>query len=157
MNERVFADEFQKGFLQEEDFLAFLAKREENSQWKIVKSKELRFYPIADGQRIASKLEEELKEKGKEAVFRDTMHHTRLILKVNDALYPVRNCAIKTILERVRIFGNTFADASYDHSIVTALWSLDNEKRLLKEYRESLLAHGLSNTEMQLGLLLDNL
>ena len=64
MNERVFADEFQKGFLQEDDFLSFLAKREENSQWETVKSKELRFYPIADGQRIASQLEEELKEQG---------------------------------------------------------------------------------------------
>lgn len=220
MNERVFADEFQKGFFQEEDFLAFLTQREENSQWETVKSKELRFYPIAEGQRIASKLEEELKKQGKVAVFQDTMEHTRLILKVKDALYPVRSCAIKTILERARISGNalnkvqkvqlaqilnycmgvasgdallrfcedkisavhggdaadyaileipalfhrtveylqenfsgyTFAGASYDHSIVTALWSLDNEERLLKEYRESLQAHGLSDAEMQLGL-----
>ena len=33
MEERVFADEFRKGFWQEEDFLAFLERREENSEW----------------------------------------------------------------------------------------------------------------------------
>ena len=220
MNERVFADEFRKGFLQEEDFLVFLEQREENSDWEKVKSNELRFYPIADGQHFASVLEDELKEKGKAPVFRDTLEHTRLILKVKEELYPVRSCAIKTILERARVSGNalnkvqktalaqilnycmevasgdallrfcedkisavhggdasdyavletpelfrrtveylqdnfsgyTFAGASYDHSIVTAVWSLDNEEGLLKEYRESLQAHGLPNTEIQLGL-----
>ena len=37
MEERVFADEFRKGFWQEEDFLAFLERREENSEWGKVK------------------------------------------------------------------------------------------------------------------------
>lgn len=90
MNERVFADEFRKGFLQEEDFLAFLEQREENSDWEKVKSNELRFYPIADGQHFASVLEDELKEKGKEPVFRDTLEHTRLILKVKEEPAAVR-------------------------------------------------------------------
>mgnify|MGYP000014208061 FL=1 len=43
MEERVFADEFRKGFLQEEDFLTFLERREENSEWGTVKSNEIRF------------------------------------------------------------------------------------------------------------------
>lgn len=220
MNERVFEDEFRKGFFREEDFLIFLEQREENSDWEKVKSNEIRFYPIADGQRIASVLEDKLTEMGKALVFRDTMEHTRLILKVKDELYPVRSCAIKTILERARVSGNalnkvqktelaqilnycmkvasgdallrfcedkisavhggdeadyavletpelfrrtveylqenfsgyTFVGASYDHSIVTAVWALENEERLLKEYKESLQAHGLPNTEIQLGL-----
>lgn len=220
MNERVFADEFRKGFFREEDFLMFLEQREENSDWEKVKSNEIRFYPIADGQRIASVLEDKLTEMGKALVFRDTMEHTRLILKVKDELYPVRSCAIKTILERARVSGNalnkvqktelaqilnycmkvasgdallrfcedkisavhggdeadyavletpelfrrtveylqenfsgySFVGASYDHSIVTAVWALENEERLLKEYKESLQAHGLPNTEIQLGL-----
>lgn len=220
MSERVFADEFHKGFFREGDFLAFIEEREENSDWGRVKSSELRFYPIADGQRASSMLEEKLREKGKECVFKDTMEHTRLILKVRDELYPIRSCAIKTILERARVSGNalnkvqktelaqilnycmkvaggdallrfcedkisavhggdasdyavlktpelfrrtveylqdnfsgyTFAGASYDHSIVTAVWSLDNEEALLKEYKESLQTHGLPCDEIQLGL-----
>lgn len=220
MSERVFADEFHKGFFREGDFLAFIEEREENSDWEKVKSSELRFYPIADGQRASSMLEEKLREKGKECVFKDTMEHTRLILKVRDELYPIRSCAIKTILERARVSGNalnkvqktelaqilnycmkvtggdallrfcedkisavhggdasdyavlktpelfrrtveylqdnfsgyTFAGASYDHSIVTAVWSLDNEEALLKEYKESLQTHGLPCDEIQLGL-----
>lgn len=220
MSERVFADEFHKGFFREGDFLAFIEEREENSDWEKVKSSELRFYPIADGQRASSMLEEKLREKGKECVFKDTMEHTQLILKVRDELYPIRSCAIKTILERARVSGNalnkvqktefaqilnycmkvaggdallrfcedkisavhggdasdyavlktpelfrrtveylqdnfsgyTFAGASYDHSIVTAVWSLDNEEALLKEYKESLQTHGLPCDEIQLGL-----
>ena len=220
MRERVFADEFYKGFFREGDFLAFIEEREENSDWEKVKSSELRFYPIADGHRASSMLEEKLREKGKECVFKDTMEHTRLILKVRDELYPIRSCAIKTILERARVSGNalnkvqktelaqilnycmkvaggdallrfcedkisavhggdasdyavlktpelfrrtveylqdnfsgyTFAGASYDHSIVTAVWSLDNEEALLKEYKESLQTHGLPCDEIQLGL-----
>ena len=220
MSERVFADEFHKGFFREGDFLAFIEEREENSDWEKVKSSELRFYPIADGHRASSMLEEKLREKGKECVFKDTMEHTRLILKVRDELYPIRSCAIKTILERARVSGNalnkvqktelaqilnycmkvaggdallrfcedkisavhggdasdyavlktpelfrrtveylqdnfsgyTFAGASYDHSIVTAVWSLDNEETLLKEYKESLQTHGLPCDEIQLGL-----
>lgn len=220
MSERVFADEFYKGFFREGDFLAFIEEREENSDWEKVKSSELRFYPIADGHRASSMLEEKLREKGKECVFKDTMEHTRLILKVRDELYPIRSCAIKTILERARVSGNalnkvqktelaqilnycmkvaggdallrfcedkisavhggdasdyavlktpelfrrtveylqdnfsgyTFAGASYDHSIVTAVWSLDNEEALLKEYKESLQTHGLPRDEIQLGL-----
>lgn len=220
MSERVFADEFHKVFFREGDFLAFIEEREENSDWEKVKSSELRFYPIVDGQRASSMLEEKLREKGKECVFKDTMEHTRLILKVRDELYPIRSCAIKTILERARVSGNalnkvqktelaqilnycmkvaggdallrfcedkisavhggdasdyavlktpelfrrtveylqdnfsgyTFAGASYDHSIVTAVWSLDNEETLLKEYKESLQTHGLPCDEIQLGL-----
>lgn len=220
MSERVFADEFYKGFFREGDFLAFIEEREENSDWEKVKSSELRFYPIADGHRASSMLEEKMREKGKECVFKDTMEHTRLILKVRDELYPIRSCAIKTILERARVSGNalnkvqktelaqilnycmkvaggdallrfcedkisavhggdasdyavlktpelfrrtveylqdnfsgyTFAGASYDHSIVTAVWSLDNEEALLKEYKESLQTHGLPCDEIQLGL-----
>ena len=38
MSERVFADEFYKGFFREGDFLAFIEEREENSDWEKVKS-----------------------------------------------------------------------------------------------------------------------
>ena len=51
-------------------------------------------------------LRKKLRETGKANVFEDTLEHTRLILKVKEDLYPVRSCAIKTILERARISGN---------------------------------------------------
>ena len=89
MEERVFADEFRKGFLQEEDFLTFLERREENSEWGTVKSNEIRFYPIEEGHQISAMLEEKLRETGKANVFEDTLEHTRLILKVKEDLYPV--------------------------------------------------------------------
>ena len=97
MSERVFADEFYKGFFREGDFLAFIEEREENSDWEKVKSSELRFYPIADGHRASSMLEEKLREKGKECVFKDTMEHTRLILKV-------RMSCIRYAVVRLRLF-----------------------------------------------------
>ena len=71
-----------------------------------MKSNEIRFYPIEEGHQISAMLEEKLRETGKANVFEDTLEHTRLILKVKEDLYPVRSCAIKTILERARISGN---------------------------------------------------
>ena len=34
MNEKVFMDQYQKSFLDEEEFIAFLQEREENSAWQ---------------------------------------------------------------------------------------------------------------------------
>lgn len=106
MNEKVFADEFQKGFLRENDFLSFLEEREKNAGWTRDKSKNLRFYAMEEGDELTSKLEERMKANGKEQVFLDTMEHTRLFLKVKDLYYPVRSCAVRTILDRARVSGN---------------------------------------------------
>ena len=220
MNERVFADDFKKGFMQEDEFLQFIEQREENSSWQTVKSNELRFFAMKEEDSITRKMFDRLREEGKEAVFQDTMEHTRLMLRVDQERYPVRSCAVKTILDRARVSGNalnkvekevlakilnycmevasgnallrfcedkvsavhggdasdyailempelfhrtveylqnnfpgyTFAGASYDHSIVTALWVLDGEEGILKEYKECLQAHGLPNEKVELGL-----
>ena len=42
MNEKVFMDQYQKNFLNEEEFIAFLQEREENSAWQREKSSEIR-------------------------------------------------------------------------------------------------------------------
>lgn len=220
MNERVFADDFKKGFLQEDEFLRFIEKREENSSWKTVKSNEIRFFAMKEDDPTTDGLRECLKEVGKDAVFQDTLEHTRLMLKVEQERYPVRSCAVKTILDRARVSGNalnkvekevlakilnycmavasgdallrfcedkvsavhggdasdyailempellrrtveylqnnfagyTFAGASYDHSIVTALWCLDGEEGLLQGYKENLQTHGLRSEKIALGL-----
>lgn len=220
MNERVFADDFRRSFFQEDEFLRFIETREENSSWEKVKSNEIRFFAMKEGDSITEKLFRRLQEEGKEGVFQDTLEHTRLMLRVNQERYPVRSCAVKTILDRARVSGHalnkvekevlakilnycmevasgdallrfcedkisavhggdasdyailempelfrrtveylrdnfsgyTFAGASYDHSIVTALWSLDGEEGLLKEYKESLQFHGLPSDKVELGL-----
>lgn len=221
MNENVFADEFMKNFWKEEEFIQFLNEREKNSFWKRVKSNELRFYAIEDNNEISNMLEKNMKAGGKEPVLYDTLEHTRLVLKVQDNYYPIRNCAVKTILERARISGNAlnkveknvfakiinycikvasgealirfcedkisavhggdisdyaildmpelfkrtvdylkdnfsgyyFAGASYDHYIVTALWMLEDEEQLIKEYKKSFEKNGiLTKDNIQIGL-----
>ena len=220
MSERVFADDFRKGFFKEDEFLEFLDQREVNARWEKAKSNELRFFAMEDGHFVSSLLESELKQQGKESVFLDTMEHTRLILKVKEECYPVRTCAVKTILDRARVSGNAlnkvektvlakilnycmevangeallrfcedkisavhggdstdyaildtpelfkrtaeylaenfedyvFIGASYDHSVVTALWSLCRDDSVLQEYKKSLQTYGLPSDNIQLGL-----
>ena len=104
MKEKVFADYFQMNFLKEEDFLNFISEREANSYWKRYQSNELRFFAL-DNNIISNNIQYQLKE-SEIPVFEDTMKHTRLILKVTDKIYPVRSCAVKSILERAKVSGN---------------------------------------------------
>ena len=96
MKEKVFADDFQKNFLKEEDFLDFISEREENSYWKRQQSNELRFFTLDDNN-VSDNIPHQLKE-SEIPVFEDTMEHTRLILKVTDHIYPVRSCAVKRVI-----------------------------------------------------------
>lgn len=106
MNENVFADKFTKSFLEEEGFLKFLEERENNAEWRREKSNTLRFFSIEEDDHVSDTLEKRLLQEGKGDVFTDTLANTRLILKVQDTLYPVRTCAVKTILERARVSGH---------------------------------------------------
>jgi hypothetical protein len=150
---------------------------------------------------------------GKGEILADTMKNTSILMSVNGENYPVRSCALKTILERARISGyalskvtsevftqilnycmdvasgdslvkiadekvsavhggdpkdyailemvplfqkvkdyldstfpgNTFLTANFDHSIVSAIWSLDGQtNELLDVYRREVAAKGLS-------------
>ena len=65
MNERVFADDFKRSFMQEDEFLQFIEKREKNSSWQTVKSNELRFFAMKEEDSITRKLFDRLKEEGK--------------------------------------------------------------------------------------------
>ena len=49
---------------------------------------------------------------GSAEILVDTMENTSLLLSVNGADYPVRSCALKTILERARISGNALGKVS---------------------------------------------
>ena len=93
MNDKVFMDQYQKNFLNEEEFIAFLQEREENSAWQREKSSEIRFL-AADDQKVTMFMENEENHE-MQPIMEDTMEHTRLVLKVQDSFYPVRSCAVK--------------------------------------------------------------
>lgn len=95
-----YADGFKKTFTELEDFLGFLQSIENNSNWIRVKSNSLKL--------LYCKKEdlEKLKKQGlNQSILEDTMKNTELIIKSAKQLYPVRGCAIKTILERAAING----------------------------------------------------
>jgi len=219
MSERVFADNYRKSFRVEEEFLNFLQRREDNSWWRKVKSNDVRFFALDSEHQNAKELKEKLGNAGKHEVFQDTMENTQLYMKVHEDRFLVRNCAIKTILERAKVSGNAlnkvekhvfamilnycmevasgdalmrfsedklsaihggdasdysvldmpelfamtteylqdnfsgyvFAGASYDHSIVTALWSIE-DALLLDTYKKCLEENGMPSEKLQLGL-----
>ena len=49
---------------------------------------------------------------GRADIIADTMENTSLLLKVNGETFPVRSCAIKSILERARISGHALNKVS---------------------------------------------
>lgn len=97
-------DQYQKSFLNEEEFIDFLQEREENSAWQREKNSEIRFL-AADDQKVKEFMETEGDCEMK-TIMKDTMEHTRLVLKVQDSFYPVCSCVVKTILDRARVSGN---------------------------------------------------
>lgn len=213
---KVFADDFSRSFSDPDQFLDFLKARKENSTWMKAPSKGLTFQPVEKGTKMGDLYLRVYGNEGQAEVIADTMENTSLLLNVNGTEYPVRSCAIKTILERARISGhalskvttevftqilnycmgvatgdslikvadskvsavhggdpkdyavlemlplfqrvkdtldrdfpgNHFLAANFDHSIVTAIWSLDGQSnQLLDTYRQELTAKGLTGTQ----------
>lgn len=107
MNEaRVYADGFQTTFANTKEMLDFLAIRRENSQWIRKPTRMLRLLPLekeADNMKRSSR-------NSMDEILEDTEHNTNLLLKVNGKSYPVRDCAIKTILSRARVNGYGLRD-----------------------------------------------
>ena len=110
MNEaKVYADTFTKAFAEEGDFLSFLKSRKDTTKWKKEAANTLRFEAIKKNTERADELAAHYRTLGKEDVIYDTLDGTQLILKADGECIPVRNCAIKTILERARISGNALS------------------------------------------------
>lgn len=102
MNEaRVFADGFQTSFAEENELMEFLHNRARASAWMRKPTKELRLVPM-DNEKV-QKAETVI---GDTEVLSDTGKNTQLLLKTKEAYYPVRDCAIKTILNRAGISGS---------------------------------------------------
>ncbi len=110
MNEaRLYADNFGTTFDDESEFLSFLRNRNSDSWWKKEDTSKLRFRAIDDGTPDTQKILDCYESSGKQDIIDDTMENTRLLLQAQDNCYPVRNCAIKTILDRARISGNALS------------------------------------------------
>lgn len=108
MNEaRVFEDGYRGIFREQDDFLACLKRIEENSFWKRRKAKNLRLVAISEGSQMAEEMKERYISDGlDEDIITDTIVNTGLLLKDKNEYYPVRGCAIKSILDRAGIQGN---------------------------------------------------
>lgn len=223
MTERkIFADSFSCSFRDSDQFLSFLRERQDNSQWMTTPSRNIEFESLEKDTQLGDLYLKLYEHEGKAEIIADTMENTNLLLKVNGEAYPVRACALKTILERARISGhalnkvsrqvftqilnycmdvasgdslikvaddkvsavhggdpkdyavleilplvqcvqrvlnrdfpgNNFIAANFDHSIVTAIWSLDGQtNELLDTYRKAVAAKGLPNaSKMKPGL-----
>ena len=107
MNEaRIYADGFATTFADTKEMLEFLANRGKNSQWIRKPTRMLRLIPLEKG---ADKLKG-ASGNSLEDILEDTEKNTNLLLKVNGQTYPVRNCAIQTILSRARVNGYGLRD-----------------------------------------------
>ena len=107
MNEtRVFRDSYRGVFCSQQDFLSCLKRIGENSYWDRKKTKNLRLVPITEESKIAEELKEQYASEGLDTeIITDTIRNTGLLLKVKSDYYPVRTCAIKSILDRAGIKG----------------------------------------------------
>lgn len=116
MNETAtYADVFNRAFAHEPEFLAFLDSMQARSHWDRQPTRELEVIALDEHDPLTRTLRRQYAHQGLEGVLDDTMEHTRLLLKAQDELTPVRSCAIKTILDRARISGSALSQLSKPH------------------------------------------
>ena len=112
MESKVFADNFSRSFSESGDFFQFLSARQARSKWMTAPSKELRFESVERGSTLGNLYMQIYGHNGDADVLEDTMENTSLLLKVDGKDYPVRSCALKTVLERARISGHALNKVS---------------------------------------------
>lgn len=111
MNEAmVYADGFEKTFSTAEEMLAFLTRRGKASEWIRKPIRSIRLVPLKKEAENLENGDEEMEE-----ILKDTEKHTQLVLKVRGEAYPVRDCAIQTILGRAGISGDGLRKAGSDN------------------------------------------
>ena len=107
MNEaNVYADGYLAVLQRQEDFLDCIRSRMMNSSWDRRKAKTLRFAELTEEGMIADQIREKCAREGTdEGIIADTVSNTGLVLRIKNEYYPVRSCAIKSILDRAGISG----------------------------------------------------
>ncbi len=109
---KVYEDDFSCSFRDPNRFLEFLKERKENSDWLTVPSRSLQFQPIEKDSNLGNLYMHLYQSNGRAEILADTMENTSILLNVNGSDYPVRSCALKTILERARISGYALSKVS---------------------------------------------
>ena len=112
MNEaRMYADGFETMFAKQEDFMAFLKQIGRVSSWDRRRSKDLRLIAFEADSKIAGELQEQYDRNGQDpGILEDTLQNTGMLLKVKRQYYPVRSCAIQSILNRAGIYARILND-----------------------------------------------
>lgn len=77
--------------------------------WQKETTQDIQFRAMDDGSAETQEIIDEYEQNSLKDVMDDTFENTRLLLQAQDKCYPVRNCAIKTILDRARISGNALS------------------------------------------------
>ena len=111
-DQKIYADNFRCTFDDPGDFIQFLKERKENSRWMTAPSRNLVFESLEKNTQMGELYLKLYDHDGRAEIIADTMDNTSLLLKVNGATYPVRSCAIKSILERARISGHALNKVS---------------------------------------------
>lgn len=111
-DQKIYADNFRCTFDDPGDFIQFLKERKENSRWMTAPSRNLVFESLEKNTQMGELYLKLYDHDGRAEIIADTMENTSLLLKVNGETYPVRSCAIKSILERARISGHALNKVS---------------------------------------------
>lgn len=145
-----YADNFSISFGEQQECLRFLREREENASWHSIPTKNVRFEAIDEASTSGQVLQDWYRLMGKEELFQDTMANTRLLLRAEDKFYPVRSCALATILSRARISGHALSKVSKSvlAQILNYCVSVANGNALLRLSDEKISAmHGGDESE----------
>lgn len=104
---RVFEDAYSGVFREQEDFFSCLHEILGKSLWIRQKVRNLRLVPIIAGSTFEKELRSQYTEDGMDdGIITDTIANTALMLKYRGEMLPVRDCAIKSILDRAGIQGS---------------------------------------------------
>lgn len=115
MSEMVcYKDDFAMSFNEQDALRDFLLEREANAGWQTVPTSEVEFQAIDKDSINGKMLLQSYKMLGKEGLINDTLKNTQLLLRAEDNVYPVRSCAIASILSRARISGNALSKVKKD-------------------------------------------
>lgn len=109
---KIYADDYSQTFTEPEQFLSFLEERKEHSQWMTAPSSSLTFQSVEKDSHLGNLYMKLYQHDGRAEILADTMENTSIFLSVNGREYPVRSCALKTILERARISGHALNKVS---------------------------------------------
>lgn len=104
IGETCYADDFERSFNEPGEQLTFLKEREQHAYWQRIPTNQVEFQAIDDSI-TGQVIRQSYIDAGKGGILEDTMQHTQLLLKAQDRVYPVRSCAVTTILSRARISG----------------------------------------------------